>query len=157
MRISDHILPEADFATAEAIKRHDIGVGDEIIIVGLFTRFHGQTKHVPIVRTGNIAMMSEEKIPTEEGEIEAYLAEGRSIGGLSGSPVFVRHTVKMGGLASADGEEQFLAGLGRAHLLMHGHWDLPVGGEAEHAEAVNMGISIVVPAKKSSRFSIIRN
>jgi hypothetical protein len=32
---------------------------------------------------------------------------------------------------------------------MHGHWDLPVSfSAAEQAEAVNMGVSIVVPAKK---------
>jgi hypothetical protein len=32
---------------------------------------------------------------------------------------------------------------------MHGHWDLPVSfSTTEQAEAVNMGVSIVVPAKK---------
>ena len=33
--------------------------------------------------------------------------------------------------------------------LVHGHWDLPVSFSAtEQAEAVNMGVSIIVPAKK---------
>jgi hypothetical protein len=31
---------------------------------------------------------------------------------------------------------------------MHGHWDLPIGVGTEEAEAVNMGIAIVVPAQK---------
>jgi hypothetical protein len=31
---------------------------------------------------------------------------------------------------------------------MRGHWDLPVGAQTQQAEAVNMGISIIVPAKK---------
>jgi hypothetical protein len=31
---------------------------------------------------GNIAMMPDEVIPTEFGDIEAYLVEARSIGGL---------------------------------------------------------------------------
>jgi hypothetical protein len=32
---------------------------------------------------------------------------------------------------------------------MHGHWDLPVSFSAsEQAEAVNMGVSIIIPAKK---------
>jgi len=32
---------------------------------------------------------------------------------------------------------------------MHGHWDLPVSfSPLEQREAVNMGVSIVVPAKK---------
>jgi len=44
-----------------------------------------------------------------------------------------------------------LRGLGQSHLLglVHGHWDLPVSFSAtEQAEAVNMGVSIIVPAKK---------
>jgi hypothetical protein len=32
--------------------------------------------------------------------------------------------------------------------LMRGHWDLPLGVQVGQGEAVNMGISIVVPAKK---------
>jgi hypothetical protein len=79
-----------------------------------------------------------------------YLAEGCSIGGLSGSPVFVSHTIRLGGTATEHGEHQYISGLGRPHFLglMHGHWDLPIGAEVDQAEAVNMGISIVIPAKK---------
>ena len=82
--------------------------------------------------------------------MEAYLAEGRSIGGLSGSPVFVRNTVKMP-TQTADGKPSYIAGLGQSHLLglVHGHWHLPVSFSAtEQSEAVNMGVSIIVPAKK---------
>jgi hypothetical protein len=81
--------------------------------------------------------------------MEAYLAEGRSIGGLSGSPVFVRNTVKTP-VEGINGVSQ-LYGLGDGHLLglTHGHWDLPVSfSAAEQAEAVNMGVSIIVPARK---------
>jgi hypothetical protein len=95
-------------------------------------------------------MMPSDKIPADGGAMEVYLAEGRSIGGLSGSPVFARHTVRIGGLADSQGDPQHISGLGHLHFLglMHGHWDLPIGVLAEQAEAVNMGISIVVPAKK---------
>jgi hypothetical protein len=142
-------IPEADFATEKRIAEYDIGLGDELIIVGLFTRFIGMTYLSPIVRTGNIAMMPRDPMPVKNfGEMEAYLVEGRSIGGLSGSPVFVRNTVKYP-VQSAKGLSQ-LYGLGEGHLLglVHGHWDLPVSFSPEQAEAVNMGISIVVPAKK---------
>jgi hypothetical protein len=149
-RFDIEYIPENSFVNDKTIAHYGIGVGDEITIVGLFTRFHGRTKHIPIVRTGNIAMMPSDKIPSSFGEIDAYLAEGRSIGGLSGSPVFVRHTIRLGGMATEHGEHQHLSGLGHPHFLglMHGHWDLPVGGELVYAEAVNMGISIVIPAKK---------
>ncbi len=147
------LIPEEIFATDQRIAEFDIGLEDELVIIGLFTRFFGRTILTPIVRTGNIAMMPRDKLPIRNfGEMEAYLAEGRSIGGLSGSPVFVRNTVKMPA-QTADRQLKHLSGLGQAHLLglVHGHWDLPVSfSTTEQAEAVNMGVSIIVPAKKNS-------
>ncbi len=144
-------IPEAIFATDQRIAEFSIGLGDELVIIGLFTRFFGSTHLIPIVRTGNIAMMPRDKVPVAQfGHIEAYLAEGRSIGGLSGSPVFVRNTVNMP-VADKTGKPATFSGLGPLHLLglMHGHWDLPASfSSIDKAEAVNMGISIVVPAKK---------
>jgi hypothetical protein len=142
-------IPETVFVTDEKIAEHDIG--DELMIIGLFNQFYGKTEVIPLVRTGNIAMMPKDKVPIKGfGPMEAYLAEGRSIGGLSGSPVFVRHTVKMP-MQTADGKPAFMAGLGGAHLLglVHGHWDLPVSfSDTQQVEMVNMGVSIIVPAKK---------
>lgn len=142
-------VPETIFATEERIRRYGIGVGDEINVVGLFTRFYGSTKHIPIVRTGNIAMMPSDKLRVDDGEMEVYLAEGRSIGGLSGSPVFVRHTVTMSAI-NEQGERQNISGVSQLHLLglMRGHWDLAVELPSQREEAVNMGIAIVVPAKQ---------
>lgn len=144
-------LPEEIFATDEVIAESDIGPGDELFIVGLFTKFYGQTKLTPIVRTGNLAMMPTDKLPVNGFEpMEAYLAEGRSIGGLSGSPVFARNTIKYPA-QTRDGNLTYFSALGKPHLLglVHGHWDLPVSfSETQKREAVNMGVSIVVPAKK---------
>jgi hypothetical protein len=138
------------FVTDQRVQEYAIGVGDEIIIAGLFTRFSGTSRHFPIVRTGNIAMMPSEPLPTKMGEMEAYLVEARSIGGLSGSAVFVRNTVGLPPVKNTRGGHDVFSGLGHLHFLglMHGHWDLPVGVETQQAEAVNMGISIVIPAKK---------
>jgi hypothetical protein len=49
------------------------------------------------------------------------------------------------------GQVKHVAGVGQIHLLglVHGHWDLPMNfPESERFEAVNMGVSIVIPAKK---------
>ena len=121
-------IPEEVFATDQRIADFEIGLGDELFIIGLFTRFFGRTTLTPIVRTGNIAMMSKDRLPIQGfGEMEVYLAEGRSIGGLSGSPVFVRNTVKTP-MQTADGKLTAMSGLGGSHLLglVHGHWDIPV-------------------------------
>jgi hypothetical protein len=58
------------------------GIGDEVIIAGLFTRFHGIRRNWPIVRIGNLAMAPDEKHKTALGDAYMYLVETRSIGGL---------------------------------------------------------------------------
>jgi hypothetical protein len=144
-------IPEGIFATETRIAEFDIGLGDELVAIGLFTRFFGSTHLIPLVRTGNLAMMPKDKIPTKKfGAMEAYLAEGRSIGGLSGSPVFVRNTVNMP-TKTASGAPAHISGLGSLHFLglMQGHWETPTSfSDIEEMEAVNMGVSIIVPAKK---------
>lgn len=133
------------FLTDEIISSQSIGPGDEVFITGLFAHFAGSQRNIPIVRMGNIAMMPREPVPTTRGNIDAYLIEARSIGGLSGSPAFVRSTVSFG--------------MGKVYLLglMHGHWDIPPdaiddsASEDQRSEKfgrVNMGIAIVIPAKK---------
>jgi hypothetical protein len=103
------------FATPEVIEREGIGIGDEIAIIGLFTRFSGKGRHFPIARIGNLAMLPTERIPVGGfAPMEAYLAEGRSIGGLSGSPVYVRKTVNTNLPSVGD---QPLAGTGRIYFL----------------------------------------
>ena len=136
------VVPLEMFLSDEIIQQKRIGLGDEVFITGLFAHASGSQRNQPIVRMGNIAMIPSEPIPTDLGSIEAYLIEARSIGGLSGSPAFVRETAPVG--------------LGTFYLLglMHGHWDIPPEKkndllmQGEFFGRVNMGIAIVIPAKK---------
>jgi hypothetical protein len=138
-------------ATDEVIKKEEIGVGEEVFLAGLFVNHYGKERNIPIVRIGNIAAMPEERVQTHDlGAIEAYLVEARSIGGLSGSPVFAHlvGTRHIGKGSKLEAGKVYLLG------LMHGHWDLPVADTYELAkdmsniERVNMGIAIVVPVSK---------
>jgi hypothetical protein len=128
-----------------------IDVGDEIIVIGLFTAFSGENRHFPIARIGNLAMLPTEPIPVKDFEpMEVYWAEGRSIGGLSGSPVFVRQTVNTT-IPDRSGKKLPFAGTGTIYFLglLHGHWDIPKSlGNITQAETINMGVSIIVPAHK---------
>jgi hypothetical protein len=145
-------LRGTNVASQETIERHAIGIGDEVFLPGLFVNHYGKTKNSPIIRVGNIAAMPDEPVETTAGEMEAYLIEARSIGGLSGSPVFVHlgsvrrdHETKM--LKYFDTDVYILLG------LIRGHWDtetvLPAETEDNRTtEVVNMGIGIVVPARK---------
>ena len=138
--------------TPESMQKYGIGIGDEIAVIGLFTGFSGRERHFPIARIGNLAMVPSERVPVKDFDpMEAYLAEGRSIGGLSGSPVYVRQTVNVQ-VPGPDGKTPLaFAATGAIFLLglMHGHWDLPKGfSSLIQGETTNMGISIVVPAHK---------
>jgi hypothetical protein len=87
---------------------------------------------------------------TRLGSIDAYLVEARSQGGLSGSPVFIRPTRTVGiekiFEITGYGDLRFLG-------LVHGHWDIhpndfPMDDVRVVDSSVNMGIAIVVPARK---------
>ncbi len=145
-----------DFVAQGDIDTEQVSVGDEVFMPGLFTEAPGTEQNIPIVRHGNIAMFPRDQIQTEYGYADAYLIETRSIGGLSGSPVFVRPTVFIQ-LKHSDNSVGQMLGVGnriRLMGLMHGHWNIR---ESEINEAqimqdrkrgVNLGIGIVVPAQK---------
>src|SRR4029077_15217810 len=67
-----------------------VELGDEVFFTGLFHPHCGEGKNIPIVRIGNVAALREEPVLNPDGRpADLYLAESRSIGGLSGSPVFM--------------------------------------------------------------------
>ena len=83
-------LASAVFVTRELIQEHDIGPGEEAFSVGRLVDHDGKQKHTPVVRFGNISQMPIEPIRQDDGHMqESYLVEGRSVGGYSGSPVFM--------------------------------------------------------------------
>lgn len=149
----DHILyPISLVVTPEIISKEQIGLGTEVFLVGLFAHHSGLNKNIPIVRVGNISAMPEELVETQLGKIDAYLVEARSIGGLSGSPVFAN----LGLVRVHEGQLKFTSGGPIFYLLglMHGHWDVGISEldevvvDTTGAQRVNMGIGIVVPVAK---------
>jgi len=157
-------IPSEMFVTEETFEEKGIGVGDEVFITGLFSKVIETTRVLPIIRMGNVAMIPGEKIPNGKKLIEAYLIESRSTGGLSGSPVFVRETVRLQQTVPKPGiklnevsdsipgqslQVIEMLGVGRYYLFgcAIGHWDLPVGSALD-TERVNMGIALVTPARK---------
>ena len=141
-------LPPATFATAEVVQREEIGIGDELFIVGLFTGRHGDSRNIPIIRTGVIASMPEEPLVDPGGRtFNAHLVEIRSIGGLSGSPVFVylpqTRQTQNDRCASTAAPRFLLLG------MIRGHWDLHGKGSVDYAidedGKINTGIAVVTP------------
>jgi hypothetical protein len=148
-------VPQHLFASGEGLRKASIGLGDEIAAIGMFTRFSHEDRHVPVVRTGHLAMLPALPLPVKNFEpMEAYVAE---IEGLSGSPVWVRPTDHINAGQKDDGEEKpsgplnpdtdviFLG-------LLQGRWAVSrtvmEGLNARYAENMLSGMSIIVPAHK---------
>jgi hypothetical protein len=150
---SDHLVyPLSSIVTPLIMATAQIGPGSEVFLVGLFAPHSGQQRNIPIIRVGNIAALPEEQVETRIGLIDAYLIEARSIGGLSGSPVFVHL-----GTVWVDKGRIKAAKFGRVYYLlglMHGHWDIGLSdlddaqGGIRGKQTVNMGIGIVVPVEQ---------
>jgi len=131
------------FATAEIVAEKNIGIGEELVVTGLFSQHHGSERNVPIVRSGIIAAMPNEPLIDQYRgtEYRAYLAELRSFGGLSGSPVFARLDPGRA-YGTQVRSEYYLLG------LVRGHWDYWSSGTQSlpnESHALNMGIGIVTP------------
>lgn len=124
---------------------------------GLFTHVTPDHRTMPIVRRGNIAMLPDVPIETSSGCFaNVHLIEMRSIGGVSGSPVFVRPTIDQSIPETFRGiKNSFSYGHGATLLgLVQGHWDVDEAAineprpVATGRRGVSMGIAIVVPAIK---------
>jgi hypothetical protein len=163
-----HSVAMENFATDEVIEREDIGIGDDVFAIGLFNQKWGDERNIPIMRTGIIASMPQEPLEAIDSEgryvgtYNAYLVELRSIGGLSGSPVFVNldfwrlgpnmleSKIELGGFTIRR----------KMHLLgmIRGHWDLerqnaardrsPAATDDEEIDRLNTGIAIVTPIQE---------
>lgn len=124
-----------------------VGLGDELYAVGLFTRRTGKQQNIPIVRTGTIAAMPDELVPDAKTGVpyHAYLAEIRSIGGLSGAPVLIDLPPGRVSDGTVQGDERWVYLLG----LIRGHWKKGAYELADFAKSegdtLNTGIATVTP------------
>lgn len=81
-------LPDDMLTTKEDFQKLKIREGSEVFFTGLFTPYLGSEKNYPIVRFGQVALITDEKIDWDGQKTDLYLIEAGSYGGNSGSPVF---------------------------------------------------------------------
>jgi Trypsin-like peptidase domain len=129
-------------ATEENLAKHIIalGVGDALFLTGLFENRIGDERNIPIIRVGTLSAMREEEIRWDKQLIDAYLVETHSIGGHSGSPVFVHYGSAMPQRTPGSGT----LGIGVSFYLLgvlRGHYD-------DKKKAINQGIAVVTPVEK---------
>jgi hypothetical protein len=148
--------PESVAATRQVIDEINIGVGDEIIVTGLFRSHYGRQRNIPIVRVGNIAMLDGDPVRTDYcGYTDGYLIEARSIGGLSGSPAFVH----IPAIRTVQGKTKLHGGKRIFQLyllgLVHGHFDVDdlnsdvvLEDPKDSTSGIHSGIAVVIPVEK---------
>ena len=131
------------------VAEYDLGIGDEVFIPGLFPYRHGEARNLPILRTGHVACMPNEPILDERTAClyYAYLLEVRSLGGLSGSPVFMMRQVVNEETAKYPVPAYRVGLMG----IVRGHFDLkkrdPVPAFFDDTESVNMGLALATPSQ----------
>lgn len=87
------VTAQDHFITKDLVHELNVGPGDDVFVVGRFINQEGRQCNSPSARFGNIAQMPPEPIRLSRGtgffEQESFVVEAKSIGGYSGSPVFV--------------------------------------------------------------------
>jgi hypothetical protein len=91
---SDEIsaVPEAMFATDEFISRIDLGLGEDVFMIGMFADVSNGERNSPFCRFGNIARMAVSIKSGHYGYQRTHVVDMRSRTGFSGSPVWVFRT-----------------------------------------------------------------
>jgi hypothetical protein len=139
-------VPLQMFTDIDLLRQQNVAEGDSVYLVGLMPQYYGEKKNYPVVRRGNLALLTDEAIQTgPDTRQHAYLAELASWPGNSGAPVFlnlsgIRNGVIMGG--------------SNFHLLglMLGYFSNIRRGETVDTHTVvggdplNIGISFILPA-----------
>jgi len=150
----------------ELLKNQDVGFdcGDICYTIGLFQLLAGKKRNLPVVHTGNIALLpSDERVPVEGWEkqggtkyVEGYLVQSESIRGLSGAPVFSRAQIELTDFPIGDGKAASVY-LPRTDLGFLGVWQGAWDAKADVVRATSLGqrdlrvpvgMGIVIPAKK---------
>lgn len=150
--------------TDEIVERLKIAPGEPIVTIGMFTSHFGETHNIPVVRTGNICAMksADDLVFTGNGYMEAYLVEVRSLGGLSGSPVYVQMApsriidTKVHHAVNMAVKPVYLLGIMHGHFVLKEPNDMVFPGVRTKSDSAdltpdeyNAGVGVVVPFSKA--------
>jgi hypothetical protein len=115
-----------------------IGVGDDVFMIGIFLDYDGIETNEPALRFGNISIMSAPiKQPTGSYE-RSIVIDTHSRNGYSGSPVFVYRTT--GGTFLESSPHNMLVPMGHILKLLGIHWgQFPEAWQLKSQTGVKVG------------------
>lgn len=132
----------------------NVGVGDEVFMLGRFISQGGAQLQAPLARFGNVAMMPGPLVEDGRGlKVEAFLVEMRSLSGFSGSPVFIyigAGTYRGNGTMMPFYSEMIgLIGIDTGHKTTVAKvYGGPDENKTELKVRLNTGLAVVAPAWK---------
>jgi hypothetical protein len=131
----------------------EMGAGDPICVIGLFHLHHGAKANLPIVHSGNVAMLpGDELIPVGGKLVEGYLVQTNAISGCSGSPVFVAPWtgLNVGKTIIGLSDRAVLMGIWSSSWKVQQSEIVAVRTDEDDLQrtAAPLGIGVVVPVKK---------
>lgn len=157
-------LPEELLFRAGAETEFGVDVGDICYSIGLFRYVSGEKRNLPLVYSGNIALMSDEKIPVwdnlraQTDKVDGLLIQSQGIHGASGSPVLVRPSWHLEREGAPYPISEFGAQVAGHRLLLLGvfqsAWFLPPEAAiredfgALDGDSVPVGLGVVIPAQR---------
>jgi hypothetical protein len=140
--------------TKQKMEELQLGIGDDIYIVGRLTGMNSKQQNTPAVRFGNIAVKGTVPMLHERGfSQESFVAEIHSISGFSGSPVFVhmlQDSTRPDGRKAADHIGPWLLGIDWGHIPMpmyiyRKNEEYP---DNDYKASTTTGMATIVPAWK---------
>jgi hypothetical protein len=153
-----HAILLSLFVTKEIIQKHDLGPGDEIFMIGRFVKHDGMLTNAPSVRFGNYSITNTLMPHPSIGMQESFGVEMRSMGGYSGSPVFIypsEWNMNSGNITTQVPVPLFLLGINWGHIVDHSEVKEKIisintqsAGETRSVQyvLVNTGMNGVIPA-----------
>lgn len=145
-------IPRSMLVSEKFIQEENIGPGDEVVLIGRFINLEGKERNIPSVRFGHISQMPIEPLEYEGQFQDSFLCEIKSIGGFSGSPVFLAPVFDIGRPDDSDfgkNKEAALLGVDWCHIQNFEHPIDDGGNEIAHMRfPTNTGMMGVVPGWK---------
>jgi hypothetical protein len=138
-------IPISNFVTEDMIERNEIAEGYPVVFAGMFIQYVGGTKLEPVVRSGTIAMLPDDKVMTTLGVLgHIFLAEAHAFEGNSGSPMFV----DIDKFKNSLGWDYRLLGVVTGEVFESNDFTLQVSTSFGGTVHANSNISVIVPAEE---------
>lgn len=145
-------IPLKLFVTQQMVDKNEVVEGDPVIFAGLFVQYEGVKRLEPVVRSGTIAMLPEEPIPTTLRQLgHVYLAESHIFGGNSGSPMFVDVNKFKNGV----GFDYRFLGVVTGEIQENEDLTLKVSTTYKGTIPANSNVAVVVPASEVQKLLML--